>query len=99
MKYILTRIIILTLVVITLNYISNFVSENAEPEYGYMEGAITLFRLLFALGIISLCIFSYEAYRFNKQSKIRERNSSLTLISTILLLVVIFGRYFLEFAF
>ena len=100
MKYIFTRIIILILLVVAVKYFSDSVAEHTEPaEYGYMEGAKTFFTLLFALAIISTGIFSYEAYRFHRQKKIKDRNKSLILISSVLLLVLIFSGYFFQFAF
>ena len=97
MKYILIRIALMTAAVIAIYYVSNYIAANAEPEVGYMEGAIAFFRMTLAVAIIGLSVFTYEAYRFNRQHKIKERNHSLVLMVLMVLLLIVFGGYFFEF--
>jgi hypothetical protein len=78
---------------------SDYIGEHADPEYGYMENTSSFFRLLFALIIISLSIFSYEAYKFYRQNRKKELNISLTLIALVLFPVLFFIKYFFVFVF
>ena len=99
MKYILIRITILILAIISINYISDYIGEEAHEDFGYLFATIWFYRFLFALAIISLCIFSYEAYRFNKKNCKKERNLSLFLVAIVLLPLLACIKYFIEFAF
>jgi phosphatidylglycerophosphatase A len=97
MKYILSRIMILIIAIAAIYIVRYYVADHAAPDhkYGYIEGVIVFFRLLSILVITSIGIFSYEAYRFNKRGRIKERNNSLILIATVLLLLAIWGVCFL----
>jgi len=89
------------LCVIAIYYISDYIQESAIVEEGddNFYGVIWFFKLLLLLVFISVVVFSYEAYKLNRQKKIKERNLSLILIALIVLMVLIFGGYFLQFAF
>ncbi|TRX38019.1 hypothetical protein FNW52_03715 [Flavobacterium sp. ZT3R18] len=99
MKYIFTRITILILGVVIIYYISVYSLEKARAEgRGFCnEGDVCFFRLILLLAIASIGVFSYELYKFNKQSKIKERNRSFVFIFSILLLVIVFGGYFMQY--
>jgi len=99
MKYIFIRLILLILGVVLIYYISDFIQNSAVVEDGgyNLEGIIWFFRLILGFIIVSIGVFAYEAHLFNKQNKINQLNTSLILIGIIVLLMVIFGGYFLEF--
>lgn len=85
--------------VIAIYYVSDCIREYTTVDAGAFNfyGVIWFFRLLLILVVLSLGIFFYEAYTFNKQKRIKERNESLILIFLILLLGIVFGGYFLQF--
>lgn len=99
MKYIFIRFILLILGVVLLYYISDFIQNSAVVEDGgyNLEGIIWFFRLVLGYIVISIGVFAYEAHLFNKLNKINQRNASLILIGIIVLFMIIFGKYFLEF--
>lgn len=99
MKFIIKRIAMLILSLALIYSISDYVLKKArENGRGFSsEGDVCFTRLLLALAIISISVFSYEAYKFNKQSKIKERNRSFILVFSILILVIVFGEYFMKF--
>ena len=95
MKYIFTRISILILAIILIYYISDYGGYYAKSAYDEIDGGILFFKLLFWLLIISLGVFFFEAYKFNKKGRAKERNRSLWLIFSVVLLVIIYLGYFL----
>lgn len=101
MKYLSIRIALLLLAIIIAYYISNYIQDHAQVAAGdyNFEGVIAFFSFLSAIISISLGLFTYEAYRFHKRYKIKERNLSLGLIVAIILVTLIFSGYFVEFIF
>jgi membrane associated rhomboid family serine protease len=99
MNYIVKRVVLLILIVIAFYYISDYIQETAVVEPGdfNFEGVIAFFRMSLILVIVSLAIFGYEAYIFHKQGRKKERNVSLGLIISIVLLIAIFAGFFLQF--
>lgn len=99
MKYILRRISILILGLAIIFSISYFVEIKKREEIGgiYANAGDACFTVLtFILIIVSLSIFSYEAYQFNKQSKTKERNRSFILIFPILVFLILCRETFMH---
>lgn len=101
MKYLSIRITLLLLAIIIAYYISDYIQDHAKVAAGdyNFEGVIAFFSFLSAIISVSLALFTYEAYRFHKRYKIKERNLSLGLIAAIVLLLLVFSGYFVEFVF
>lgn len=97
MRYIIPRIVILALIVILINTISDYVSE--REEFGYMDAAILFFRLLLILLVTSLVLFVYETYQFKQRGKITSYRQGIFLIVLVSLTLLLFSGYFKEFAF
>jgi len=85
--------------VIAVYFISDYIQDTAVVEPGdfNFEGVIAFFRMSLVLVIVSLGIFGYEAYTFHQRGKKKERNVSLSLIISIVLLVAVFAGFFLQF--
>ncbi|MCS4226140.1 hypothetical protein M2408_002244 [Sphingobacterium sp. BIGb0165] len=97
MRYTLTRIVILTLLVMLINLISDYVSE--QEEFAYMDGVILFFRLLFILLGTSGVLFAYETYQFKQRGKTTSYRQGIFLIVLVSLILLLFSGYFKEFAF